>query len=225
MQYTQDFDETLPLTNFGQNGANYGTYRSDGNYYKWMDAIYPYVKSEQLFNCPSDGNSDRQYKNHPAGQVAYTGYLYGSYVANSMYKTDGSVPYSSPVAYGGDGGDKPRRPRKLSEVINTAETIFCLDGGRWDGSKWTGGIDAYQMPYITAWDSGWTPVYVDTAGYKSVQCTDTYMPARHLETINILWCDGHVKSMKLDALMTKVGTSSSNSAYPNLRKYFSVEDD
>ena len=49
LQYSQDYDETVPrsayIGYYGQSG--------DGSY-KWMDAIYPYVKSEQIFVCPSD---------------------------------------------------------------------------------------------------------------------------------------------------------------------------
>ena len=35
---------------------------------------------------------------------------------------------------------------------------------------------------------------------------------RHLETTNVLFCDGHVKSMKMDAL-TQVGTAINGNAY------------
>ncbi|BCM88598.1 hypothetical protein IAD21_00432 [Abditibacteriota bacterium] len=40
---------------------------------------------------------------------------------------------------------------------------------------------------------------------------------RHLDTVNVLYLDGHVKSMKMDAL-TKVGTSGGYAA-------FTMEDD
>jgi len=42
------------------------------------------------------------------------------------------------------------------------------------------------------------------------------MPARHLETINLLYCDGHVKSVKLTNLIKKTG---------NVMPAFTVEDD
>ncbi|RYX82291.1 DUF1559 domain-containing protein [bacterium] len=222
MQYVQDYDETLPLTNFGQNGANYGTYRSDGVYYKWMDAIFPYIKSEQLFVCPSAPSSIPAYKLHAPGTIAYTGYQYGSYLANSMYKSDNlALPFRSPVSYGGDGAGGLVPPRKMSEVVDSSQTIFCLDGGYWSGTAWGGD---YGFPYITTWDSGWSPQVSDTGGYKSVTNTQMAMPARHLDTICILWCDGHVKSMKLDALMTPV-TGPVASSYPNLRKFFTIQDD
>lgn len=46
---------------------------------------------------------------------------------------------------------------------------------------------------------------------------------RHLGTINVLWCDGHVKAVKLDLLATKgekMGTSSDYAA-----TYFTTKAD
>ena len=40
---------------------------------------------------------------------------------------------------------------------------------------------------------------------------------RHLETTNVLFCDGHVKALKLDALV------ATNAA--GVQKFFSIEDD
>ena len=42
---------------------------------------------------------------------------------------------------------------------------------------------------------------------------------RHLETTNVLWCDGHVKSVKLDTLVKP----STNPA--GRLKYFTIQDD
>lgn len=69
MQYTQDYDEKFPLAIIGY-GASGGPLvqttpgtpgmifnTSDGNaptnYVSWMDLVYPYIKSTQLFVCPS----------------------------------------------------------------------------------------------------------------------------------------------------------------------------
>jgi hypothetical protein len=53
MQYTQDYDEKLP-NNF------YGTVGVDTDP-KWVDVIQPYVKSTQLFTCPSDSQANREF--------------------------------------------------------------------------------------------------------------------------------------------------------------------
>src|SRR4028118_1729019 len=45
-QYTQDYDERYPRVG-GKNAFNYYSP-------SWRVAIYPYVKSTQLFSCPSN---------------------------------------------------------------------------------------------------------------------------------------------------------------------------
>src|SRR2546430_2311852 len=44
LQYAQDYDEKLVGNSFGSDQAS-----DSGSNYKWMDAIFPYIKSEQLF--------------------------------------------------------------------------------------------------------------------------------------------------------------------------------
>lgn len=48
MQYTQDYDEKYPSAYYYKNGAS-----GSGGYVHWSGAIQPYVKSTQLFTCPS----------------------------------------------------------------------------------------------------------------------------------------------------------------------------
>lgn len=44
MQYTQDYDEFYPL----------GSYATTGGNFSWRHSIQPYIKSTQLFKCPSN---------------------------------------------------------------------------------------------------------------------------------------------------------------------------
>lgn len=68
MQYLQDYDETYPRTWFGKDDRP-----SDAAInYKWMDAVYPYVRSESTFTCPKD-NARYHYRD---------GTNFGSYVMN-----------------------------------------------------------------------------------------------------------------------------------------------
>ena len=115
IQYTQDSDENMPfIYNFvtGSPGAAGGA--SDANHYKWMDAVYPYVKSEAVFNCPdatypyAADATDNYYPYHyyqnlagltPAAATngAATGnFYYGSYGMNAMYRNDPSATITPP---------------------------------------------------------------------------------------------------------------------------------
>ena len=64
MQYTQDYDERFPM----QSSENSDNYANDPN--SWISRVQPYIKSWQLFHCPSstplasvapNGNSDTNY--------------------------------------------------------------------------------------------------------------------------------------------------------------------
>jgi prepilin-type N-terminal cleavage/methylation domain-containing protein len=60
MQYVQDYDETYPMNSM--DGQAVGTTDNDShnaNYITvvtWLWQIYPYVKSRQVYVCPSDPN-------------------------------------------------------------------------------------------------------------------------------------------------------------------------
>ncbi len=45
IQYTQDYDEKFPLVATGLSA------------YGWADAIYPYIKSTQIYQCPAEGTA------------------------------------------------------------------------------------------------------------------------------------------------------------------------
>jgi hypothetical protein len=71
MQYTQDYDETMLQFNLSNNST----------LAKWQDVVQPYVKSTQLFNCPSDSQNGT-YVFPPAGRG---GNRLGSYIFNYAY--------------------------------------------------------------------------------------------------------------------------------------------
>src|SRR5689334_25398731 len=49
LQYVQDYDERYPLSRVDNSGITRNT---------WYGMIQPYVKSTQLFQCPSDTNTN-----------------------------------------------------------------------------------------------------------------------------------------------------------------------
>src|SRR5689334_11678442 len=92
-QYTQDYDERLPLTMWAPPSPNSGTAtgymaQTDSNNlpnaktydaYKgavacWVDEIYPYLKSGQIFYCPSDTNAGLYAQYGPAGNLGEISY-------------------------------------------------------------------------------------------------------------------------------------------------------
>jgi prepilin-type N-terminal cleavage/methylation domain-containing protein/prepilin-type processing-associated H-X9-DG protein len=193
LQYSQDYDERLPKTSFGIDKDASGVGR-----YKWMDAIYPYVKSEQIFNCPSDpstatrsdASKNALYKYHNGSTSDTLGYNYGSYGANNAYfdiGPDALPPFS--------------RDATLSVIAAPSTTLWI--GETMPTSSIDAAFHTFEFNWALRGDQPTGPVTVN--GVSVLQGTSSVVgvAARHLDTTNILYCDGHVKSVKLDSLLEK----------------------
>ena len=180
LQYSQDYDEMLVRAWFGGNGPSNAT-----TVYKWMDAITPYVKSEQIFNCPS-----HSFKAPGGDYKLRNGTNYGSYAINSSY-----------------WGDNDYEQSPAGELNTKLSSI-----GDNSGCVWIGESSAH---FEFAWENkaDQPAVAVDPSGLRYVD----YLVERHLNTIPLLYCDGHVKSLKLDSLVKK----NAAGAYPT----FTIQDD
>ena len=178
-QYAQDNDETLTRGWYGS--GNSGSDLTDK--YKWMDCIYPYVKSEQLFNCPSHTITTKyRFRN---------GTNYGSYAGN--------------VAYWGQADPGGPMLKSLPEIEAPAETVFATDGG---GN------------FEIAWqNSAANPTVTKVGNVPALN----EVRARHLEAANVVFVDGHVKSMPIDTLAV---VHPSTARFPGDRLYlFTIQRD
>jgi prepilin-type processing-associated H-X9-DG protein len=185
-------------------GSAYGGVAADSNNstaYKWMDAIFPYVKSEQIFVCPSDSGGKYTYnKNIPNGQTSTD---YGSYGQNGAYRN------------AGDAQTPPRSAAylvSLAAISSTAATVWATD---------TNNREEVNGSYGFSWpDAAGNPII--TGNPRQLE----KIIERHLETTNVLYCDGHVKAMKLDALSaTRVLTDPVDGQTKSVMTAFSIEDD
>ena len=127
MMYVQDYDGRFPLVvwedpstiNTGGGSADHtyltstdssipaGVYRtstggSAAHYYTWMDLIFPYVKSIQLFKCPSDVQA-----------AGYASYGYNFFISGLKGGGTGSYPNVDPLP--------------LSAISRTADVIVFAD--------------------------------------------------------------------------------------------------
>ncbi len=102
MQYTQDYDDILPVVGVSAQGRG-----------SWMVQIYPYLKSTQIFNCPSFGD---------AGFVPIRGAA-GS--LNTSYGWNWNLNSVPPLGISGYA---------LSALQNPSETVIVGDNGITDGT-------------------------------------------------------------------------------------------
>jgi prepilin-type N-terminal cleavage/methylation domain-containing protein/prepilin-type processing-associated H-X9-DG protein len=197
LQYSQDFDELVPRTWFGPDKDASGVGR-----YKWMDATYPYVKSEQIYNCPSDDssatratiNKNALYKYHSGGVADSFGYNYGSYGANNTYYDigpDAQPPFS--------------RSASLATIQAPATTVWIAE--TLPTNSTTQAYHTFEFNWATRADQPTSAVNIGSVPTLQGSGASVGVAARHLDTTNILYCDGHVKSVKLDSLLKNGNTN------------------
>jgi len=197
LMYVQDYDEILPSPDHATDGP------SSLNDPKWMDRIYPYVKNEPLYNCPSDGFGRRKsncafakyrYAGAPAPLDAKT-CEFGSYAMNFAYW--GNVKnWSAPISW-----DFQHIVTGMAQVEVPAETIWAGDG----------------LTYYFGWSKQWKVDPGPPLRVFDPDFPEAPLLGRHSDLLNILWCDGHTKAMKVAALMQ---TNSQGVA-----RLFTIQDD
>jgi prepilin-type N-terminal cleavage/methylation domain-containing protein/prepilin-type processing-associated H-X9-DG protein len=174
-QYVQDYDEYFPRVYTIASGNWAG-----GDWKGWATMVEPYVKSEQVYACPSRANK----ANYNANQYYRGG---GSGYGLTYATNDHSTGITS---FGFDEtgvGGAAQEPLKSSAIARSSETIMLGE------EKSTASGAEYGEPYLYNWlGNGQT-------GFN----TQTSTPW-HFEGVNVAFADGHVKWMKVEKL--KVAT-------------------
>ncbi len=170
LMYAQDYDELMVSAWYGPQGFRGPDPRIPR--YKWMDAVFPYIKNQQVFTCPSmDTQGDQKryiyYLNRTGSQIGATRH-YGSFSIN--------------IAYWG-GGDAQNGPagQSLASLALPADTYWAMEG---DGN------------YETAWQNknckgtkalvNGMPVFQILPGCSNGTGNKVY--ARHMQFANITRC-------------------------------------
>lgn len=174
MQYTQDFDEKLvPIYTQGTDRKYYwfGSITDGGTKTLTETAglLYPYMKNSQIKACPSFSNDLRT-------ELGLNGFGY-------------NVSYLSP--YDATAGYEPRSVA-LAQVQSVSKTVFMADAARirnYDPVTY-----APVSPAVFEASSELTPPGDTTPPTYTGDFPAFH--ARHNETGNVLFLDGHVKAMK-----------------------------
>ncbi len=234
MQYTQDYDEVLPMARYGNASASTGRVINPAatNFlYLWMDAIYPYVKVTAAFSCPDDvslNNGPYIYAFSGAPSIQYG---FGSYAVNSSF--NGYMPSTTnktnpPYTYGPiEYQQNPTldAPIPASNISLPSNTIFCADDNTYQGpalSSW--GSGAYFIPPVSygagCHQVGTPPpclVYFPDTGAGVPVIGDnrnnngfpaggaTMLVGRHSGMVNCSFCDGHAKALPTDQIANVKG--------------------
>jgi prepilin-type N-terminal cleavage/methylation domain-containing protein/prepilin-type processing-associated H-X9-DG protein len=177
-QYTQDYDERYPHGN-GSSGVGKG----------WAGQVYPYIKSTQVFVCPSD--------NATTEKVSYGANL------NVISSLNGGIrgmvarlssPSRSVMAF----ETRVRNSSAFtwaSEIAltsnNASASGYGISGQLYTGS---GVVSGFYATGLLGTQTG--TVAADPAAVPNGDGVFLGEKGRHLEGSNFLYCDGHVKWLK-----------------------------
>jgi prepilin-type N-terminal cleavage/methylation domain-containing protein/prepilin-type processing-associated H-X9-DG protein len=210
VMYAQDYDESHPGVWFGPvSSSPWDRPSNDTVFYKWMDAVYPYVKNEQVFNCPSDGvNTKYVFRNRDKSNG------YGSYAMSQAYYAVGD-PYTGPASdYNQFLSAGVPFVMRVPMIQKPAETVWVVDGG----------VRGQKSPDWKSYEFWWpTPASINSTFPAPRGTSPRYFQnivERHSDMVNVIYCDGHAKAVKLEALIARkqVGNQQIMTA-------FTVEDD
>jgi len=206
----------------GGYGSSDGATTTPTPRYKWMDMIYPYVKSTQVFHCPDDsgdptsgqngtgtGNATGMYVPYTqlglAGQPASPNQdYYGSYAINS-YNYGGASPDIGP---GNQAGNDTGYT--LSSLQSPSSTIWVVDGA-----------GSFQFdcggPNLAAYTQGSYPAIICQGQTPSLNDNNPVV-FRHggPDLTNVLYCDGHAKAVRQGPLLqTSIPAGQTQAYYYN----------
>lgn len=132
MQYTQDYDERLVISN---SGPLYGSAQDDTAWGLWMLHLYPYLKSTQIFRCPSAGVGT-----NPYNSIDFVGTSSGNLTFPLMYNTG----FNENLL--GDNLASLSEPTRLALLADSSGTIFNFPARIFNASYLTSWWD---VPFIS----------------------------------------------------------------------------
>ena len=208
--YTQDYDELMVTATSFCNTARIDNPIAPNDAFKprpmWHGKLYPYLKSFEIYNCPSD-----PYKKTALSDRFY----YISYGYNYGYLSTLSFPGAGGQAEGTDPGCGGTwfKPVSLAAISKPAQQIAVVDNGGKDPSvgyyfMGSGANPPDAQPtdlyFWGAVGAGWG---TDGDAYCGTKWGPTgCFAARHSEGANAVFADGHAK-------FQRVGTAAAGTAY------------
>ena len=165
IQYSQDYDERTPLTSYPATNIS------------WTTGAAAYMKSTQIFRCPSDSST---IWNAPASPPIHN-YYSTSYAMNAYMAGSNKYAHLATI-------------QSPSRVVVLADSNGLLRD-HFHPFNWV--IDAEYAAYAAAQVP---PVSYTPPASWTLDATDgqpgEFPRTRHLEGFNVTYCDGHVKWTK-----------------------------
>ena len=179
MMYVQDYDDSYPFyQRTGDGSAPEGGYWYTTTWY-WMNEIYPYVKNEQIFRCPSSLNQGTSKASIRVANYGVNQNIIGSQ-ANSPIKM-AQIDAPSTMYMVMDAGQY--------NINYSAALSNAAKSGQVGYSYYIPGACTFYGTYMSSVSYAW----------QRDDC-DTY---RHLGGENIAYADGHVKWLNFKTIVAE----------------------
>ncbi|MGQ9524588.1 MAG: type II secretion system protein [Armatimonadota bacterium] len=167
--YLQDWDETFPMNRFPDRTHPLGS-GLEGSSYNWKRALYPYLMTPKVFECPSNEAAwARAQATNAIGDESNVYYPQDKWLPNSYAYNGGFFHEWSAL-------EDVQRPRELGEIKDPAELILILEsrGGYPDLGPWmlTAAEYAPGKGWFTTHNHGCNWIFADThAKWMKIQNT------------------------------------------------------
>ena len=231
LQYSQDNNELLADSWYGGGGYNASDSTPGNVKYKWMDAIYSYVKSVDVYHCPDDSGD--------TGSGSYGGTAVPSITGTNGTGQSTATGKYVPYYLLGTAG-QPATPNQCyygsyaMNAYNWSGQWPDVGPGNNHGQNLGYTVSTLKSPANTIWlteqagsfqESCHGPVLVAGTfqGYPAIYCGDqgpglndgNPVLFRHggPDLSNVLMCDGHTKAMRVSDLMQTSISPADNKPY------------
>ncbi len=186
MQYVADYDGTFPVGTAGPGNGPVG----------WGGQIFPYVKSVDVYKCPSDSIVRDDCDPSAGAPISYSWTHYQASVSNdttfglhAYYNTENSLTLAAIGA--------PADTISMFELWTTAAYFEGYAYWRWDVRNIVDWDLAYRWPKTLAF-----------TGCSAKVGQGRIAIGAHAELTNYAFIDGHTKAMKAGQLMVKPWTTA-----------------
>jgi prepilin-type N-terminal cleavage/methylation domain-containing protein/prepilin-type processing-associated H-X9-DG protein len=188
LMYVQDYDEKTPAYELAPKED-----ASENNPLGWADALEPYVKSTQIFQCPSEETGGVIANANYQTQVAsgrYSDYMLNVWTGDKSLATFAGPSMTVMILEGfGDPKDCPTcSPNKL---------VYGYRGSARHGFNGSTGSYTTSSYYGQGCPTSWTAsTDVKIGTHLTIYHNDDLAALIHLDGSNYAFADGHVKWLK-----------------------------
>ena len=172
LQYNQDYDENCPMISFPSPAVS------------WTTSTQPYLKSVQIFRCPSDSAMRWDAPNLPPNAPPYT----TSYVFNVWFAPDKTDPVTG----------APNGYSNLARVQEPARSIILSEKGDLSSTSMVATADHFHPMYWGTPSEESSMMMTGAVWNASTNAPIELAFERHFEGLDNLYADGHAKWNRFD---------------------------